>query len=165
MNAHLLLMAGLHHTVWERKGTGLSHPPTPHSLIFQSGQSSEPIINKESGREVNQGQWVWMWPVQQRISVSELNRPTVAPRGTAGGSHIESLKTRITLMGCFSTWGAMWMRFKYRTDTCLCKTRASVKDNLRSWAFFGQVFAGQQHQKKIKHGCYIYHSNMQRISF
>lgn len=117
------------------KGTtrGQIPPPQPHShpLIFQSGQSSEPLINKESGREVNQGQWAWMWPVQQRISVSGLNRSTVAPRGTEGSSHTESLKTGVTLRGCFSTlgdpcgWGLNTEQHTdSRRDTCLCKTWA-----------------------------------------
>lgn len=84
-----------------------SFPPQPHSrpLIFQSGQSSEPLINKESGREVNRGQWAWSWPVQQRISVSGLNRSAVAPEGTEGGSHTESLKSGVTLRGRLCTLG------------------------------------------------------------
>lgn len=92
------------HSVGKERNTPPPHPQ-PHPLIFQSGQSSEPLINKDSGREVNQGQWAWMWPVQQRISVSGLNRSTVAPRGTEGSSHTESLKTGVTLRGCFSTLG------------------------------------------------------------
>lgn len=59
------------------------------------------------------------------------------------------------------------MRFKYGTDTCLCKTRALVKGKLLS--FFGQVFAGIK--TKITRGCHIntrsigdiFHSNTQLL--
>lgn len=37
-----------------------SCPPEPRALLSQSDQSSEPVINKDPGREVNRGHWAWM---------------------------------------------------------------------------------------------------------
>lgn len=52
--------------VWERKDLGFTLCPalTPLPVLWFPNQASlvEPLINKESGRGVNQGQWAWTWP-------------------------------------------------------------------------------------------------------
>lgn len=81
MNAHLLLMAGFDHTVWEKDGLGGSPTPPPHShshpLIFpQSDQSSEPLITRNQRSEpVPVGLDVACTTVDQCIWAEQISGP------------------------------------------------------------------------------------------